>query len=130
MLGIVSVPAQTLPTGANNPSFPQLDAKAQEIKNQIIKIGQNNDITIFGRNSRVFHGSILEIKDDAVSLNEIDQKVVVEIKYRDIKKVLNGYGFGRNRSGRQTSIRKNIILTVGLIGLLLFPIILLANSKD
>ncbi|CAN5686455.1 hypothetical protein BH18ACI1_BH18ACI1_05870 [soil metagenome] len=32
MLGIVSVPAQTLPTGANNPSFPQLDAKLRKLK--------------------------------------------------------------------------------------------------
>ncbi len=131
MLGIVPVSAQTLPTGANNPSFPQLDAKVQEIKNQIIKIGQNNDITIFGRKDRIFHGSVLEIKDESVSINEIDQKVIVEIKYQDIKKIRNDYGFGRSRTGRQRSTRKNIIAIVALVGIaVVLPFILVASAKD
>ncbi len=85
MLGIVSTPAQALPNKADD-SSPQLDAKAQEIKDQITKIGLRGDITIIGNNRREFYGSILKIEDESVSINEIDQKVIVEIKYRDIKK--------------------------------------------
>ncbi len=80
MLGIVSAPAQTVPGNANN-SSQQLGAKAQEIKDQITKIGAGGDITIIGNNRREFYGSILKIEDESVSINEIDQKVIVEIKY-------------------------------------------------
>jgi hypothetical protein len=130
MLGIVSVPAQTLPNNTNNPSFPQLEAKAQEIKNQIIKIGQNNDITIIGKNRREFYGSVLEIKDDSVSINEIDQKAMVEIKYQNIKKVRKGYRSAKTASGKRVSRVRSIIPLAVVIGSLLLPFILLANAKD
>ena len=129
MLNIVSIPAQTLPPGNNN-SSSQLDAKAQEIKNRIINIGQNNDITIIGKNKREFYGSVLEIKDDSVSINEIDQKVIVEIKYQEINKVRKGYGLAKNRFGNRIPTRRHLIATAAVLGLLALPIILLANSKD
>jgi hypothetical protein len=130
MLGIVSVPAQTQPSNPNNQSSPQLNVKAQEIKNQIIKIGQNNDITIIGKNGREFYGSVLEIKDESVSINEIDQKAIVEIKYQNIKKVRSGYRSARIASGKRVSRVRSIIPLAVIAGSLLLPIILLANAKD
>jgi hypothetical protein len=129
MLGIVSSTAQTSPNSASN-SSQQLDAKIQEIKDQVTKIGVGGDITIIGNNRREFYGSILKIEDETVSINEIDQKVIVEIKYRDIKKVRKDYGTAKNRFGNRIRPRKQIIALVIVGALLVFPIILLANSKD
>jgi hypothetical protein len=129
MLGIVSTPAQTLPNNANN-SSQQLDAKAQEIKNQITKIGLGGDITIIGNNRREFYGSLLEIKDESVSINEIDQKAIVEIKYRDIKKVRKDYGSSKDRLGNRIRPRKHLIgLIIGAVAILI-PVILVASAKD
>lgn len=129
MLGIVSAPAQTVPGNANN-SSQQLDAKAQEIKDQITKIGARGDITIIGNNRREFYGSILKIEDESVSINEIDQKVIVEIKYRDIKKVRKDYGSSKNRFGNRIRPRKHIIgLIIGAAAILI-PVILIASAKD
>lgn len=81
LLGIVPTAAQT-----NNQSSATLDANTQAVKNQIAQIGERSDITIIGKNKREFYGSIREIKDESVSINEIDQNAIVEIKYQDIKK--------------------------------------------
>ncbi len=130
MLGIVSTSAQTVPSDVDNSSSSQLDAKAQEIKNQIIKIGLKNDIMIIGKNKREFYGSVLEIKDNSVSVKEIDQKVNIEINYQQIKKVRKGYGSSKNRFGNRIPTRTTVIATAVIAGLLLFPIILLATAKD
>lgn len=130
MLGVVSISAQTQPGDANNRANSQTDVKAQEVKNQIIKIGQNNNITIIGKNGREFYGSVLEIKDDTVSINEIDQNAVVEIQYANIKKVRKGYRSAKIASGKRVSRVRSIIPLAVVIGSLLLPIILLANAKD
>ncbi len=129
MLGIVSSPAQTSPNKADD-SSPQIDAKAQEIKDQITKIGLRGDITIIGNNRREFYGSILKIEDESVSIDEIDQKVIVEIKYRDIKKVRKDYGSAKNRFGNRIRPRKRLIGIIIASAALLIPIIILANAKD
>jgi len=129
MFGIVSTPAQTLPNNASN-SSQQLDTKAQEIKNQITKIGLGGDITIIGNNRREFYGSVLEIKDESVSINEIDQKVIVEIKYRDIRKVRKDYGSSKDRLGNRIRPRKHLIgLIIGAAAILI-PVILVVSAKD
>ncbi len=126
---IVTVPAQTSADKTNN-SSQQLDAKVQEIKNQVTKIGVGGDITIIGNNRREFYGSILKIEDETVSINEIDQKVIVKIKYQDIKKVRKDYGTARNRFGNRIRPRRQIIALAIVGALLAIPIIILANAKD
>ena len=129
-LNIIPISAQTLPNKTDAAPSSQLDEKAREIKNQIIKIGEKNDITIIGKNKREFYGSVLEIKDTSVSIKEIDQKVIVEINYQQIKKVRKGYGSSKNRFGNRIPTRTTVIATAVIAGLLILPIILLATAKD
>lgn len=125
LLGVVPTAAQT-----NNQSSATLDEGAQGVKNQIVQIGERGDITIVGKNKREFYGSVREIKDESVSIDEIDQNAIVEIKYQDIKKIRKGYGSSKNRFGNRIPTHRNIIAIAALTGLILLPIILLANAKD
>ena len=129
MFGTASLAAQSSPNNTTN-SSQQLDTQARAVKNQVIKIGQGSDITIIGKNNREFYGSIREIKDDSVSINEIDQKGVIEIKYTDIKKVRKDYESARAINGNRIRPRKHLIgILVGAAAILI-PIIILASSKD
>lgn len=126
MLGIVSVPAQTLP---NNPTS-QLDAKAQKNKDKVTKIGQGNDITIIKKNGKEFYGSVTSIESNLVLISEIDHEEIIEIRYQEIKKVRKGYGVSRNRFGNRIPTGRNAAALIVLSGLMILPFILLAASKD
>ena len=130
MFGIFSVSAQEIPKDSGDSVSLQLDEKAQEIKNQVVKIGEKNDITIIGKNNQSYYGSVLEIKDDSVSINEIDKNVITEVNYKQIKKVRKGYGNAKNRSGNRKSNRRNILAFAGLAAVILIPVIFLAAAKD
>ncbi len=129
MLNIVSVPAQTLPENPNKASR-QLDAKAQEIKDKVTKIGQGNDITLIMKNGQQFYGSVTSIESDLVLISEVDQRRLIEVGYWEIRKVRKGYGVSRNRFGNRIPTGRNATALIILSGLLILPFILLAASKD
>lgn len=107
-----------------------LDAKAQEIKDKITKIGVGNDITIIDKDGNEFYGSVREIGASSVSINEVDQKVKVEINYVRIKKIHKDYGATRGYGGRRISTRRNLIGLAIAAAALLVPIVIVATSKD
>lgn len=127
LFGVISATAQT-PTGE---AAEQLDAKAQEAKNKIVKIGVGNDITIVDKDGNEFYGSVKEIGASSVSINEVDQKVKVEINYVRIKKVRKDYGATRGYNGKRFSPRRSFIgLAIGAAVIIIIPAIILATAKD
>lgn len=121
MLGFISASAQTLP---GDPSI-SLDAQSQKIKDKVEKIGLGSNITVVVKGGGKFHGAVANIGDESILVDEVDQKVRVEIKYSEIKKVADGYGpiaLGGGRSTIRKRFIRTIIATSAIIGI---PLIIL-----
>jgi hypothetical protein len=113
-----------------NITSAQLAADAQKMKEEVVKIGQGNDITIVRRDGQEFYGTISKIEDDFVSISEVDLKAKIEIDYQQIKKVSKGYGHKKAWNGKRIPPRKYAIgLIIGAAAILI-PIILVASAKD
>jgi hypothetical protein len=104
--------------------------ETKRIKERILKIGPGNDVTIVRRDGREFYGRIESIGDDGVSIYEVDLKVKVEISFDQIKNVSKGYGSTRAWNGKRIPPKKRLIGLIIGIGVLILPVILIANGKD
>jgi hypothetical protein len=61
---------------------------------------------------------------------EVDLKAKIEIKYEQIKKASKGYGSTRAWNGKRIPPKKRLIGLIIGIGVLILPVILIANGKD
>lgn len=128
-ISVFAISAQTPSETPNNQS-QRIDAQVQKLKNQIEKIGRGNDVTIITTDGKRHYGSILNIEDDLVFINDVDRNETVEIKYRTIQKVRKNYGVNRDLNGNRIAPRKNLFGILIASAAILIPIIILAASKD
>lgn len=123
----ILVSAQT-PTEAAKNQKAKSEAQIQKIKKQIEKIGRGNDITIITTDNKYYYGSILNIEDDLVFINDVDRNDTAEIKYNTIKKVRKNYGVNRDLNGRRIPPKKNLRgILIGTAAIAI-PIILVITS--
>jgi hypothetical protein len=101
-----------IPVG-RSPASVKLEAETKKVKEKIEKIGKGNKITIVKRDGKEFYGSVLDIGENTVRIDEVDLKVAVEIDYQQIKKVSEGYGSGKTISGKRHSTRRTLV-TIGI----------------
>jgi hypothetical protein len=104
--------------------------ETKNVKERILKIGRGNDVTIVRRDGREFYGRIESIEDDHVSIYEVDLKAKIEINDEQIKKASKGYGSTRAWNGKRIPPKKRLIGLIIGIGVLILPVILIANGKD
>jgi hypothetical protein len=73
----------------NNPaSAPQI----QRVKNQVLKIGVGEDITVILFSGVEYYGAISKIEPDSFEIKEVDLRQTVAIAYADVQGVEKGYG--------------------------------------
>ena len=92
-----------------NPQSSQPNVQAQKIKDQILKIGIANELTITPRLGKKHHGTIVKIEEDHFEMVEVDLKQIIKINYSDLKKVRKGYG-QKNMFGKRISPQTNVIV--------------------
>ncbi|MGH9753797.1 MAG: hypothetical protein ACREA2_13540 [Blastocatellia bacterium] len=99
----------------NNPaSAPQI----QRVKNQVLKIGVGEDITVILFSGVEYYGAISKIEPDSFEIKEVDLRQMVAIAYADVKKVEKGYGEMNSSTGKRQKISNSrsflVLVVVGV----------------
>jgi hypothetical protein len=102
------------------------EAKARE---NVSKIGLHGDITVYMPDGQEYYGAVSRIGTDDFSVDEVDQRREVTLKYSDVKKVRSGYGSGRAINGRRIHPTKRLWVMVAVVGGLL-TLVLVAVASD
>ena len=63
-------------------------------------------------------GTFLSSSDESFVFYDVDRKANVTLKYRDVKKIKDGYGGYNSVRGRHTDHTKAIVITLGVVGAL------------
>jgi hypothetical protein len=124
------VPVLQAQTPQKSEAEIKLATETKQVKERIVKIGLGQDVTIVRRDRQEFYGRIERIEDELVVIYEVDLKANLEIHFEQIKKVSKGYGNSRAWNGKRIPPKKHMIGLIIGIGVLILPIILIANSKD
>jgi hypothetical protein len=124
------VPLLQAQTPPKSDAASKLAEETKKVKERILKISRGNDVTIVRRDGREFYGRIESLEDDRVSIYEVDLKAKIEIYFEEIKKVSKGYGSTRAWNGKRIPPKKRLIGLIIGIGVLILPVILIANGKD
>ena len=66
---------------------------------------------------------------DDFSVDQVDQRREVALRYSDVKKVRSGYGTGRAINGRRIHLRKRLWVMVAVVGGLL-TLVFVAVASD
>jgi uncharacterized membrane protein YeaQ/YmgE (transglycosylase-associated protein family) len=104
--------------------------QADKIHRQVDKIGVLGNITVSVAGAE-YYGSINRIDANDFSINEVDQRREITLRYSDVKRVRAGYGTTRSISGRRIHPRTRLIVAVAVIGgLLLLAIVAVAADKS
>jgi hypothetical protein len=66
-------------------------SQPDKIRQQISKIGVQGNITVYMPSGQEFYGSVSRIDADDFSVDEVDQRREVTLRYGDVKNVRSGY---------------------------------------
>ena len=106
-------------------------AQPDKIRQQISKIGVQGHITVYMTNGQEFYGSVSRIGADDFSVDEVDQRREVTLRYNDVKKVRGGYGTGRAINGKRIHPTKRLWVMVAVVGgLLTLVFVAVASDKS
>ena len=106
-------------------------AQTDKIRQQISKIGIQGNITVYVSNGQEFYGSVSRIGTDDFSVDEVDQRREVRLRYDDVKKVRGGYGTGRAINGKRIHPKKRLWVMVAVVGgLLTLVFVAVASDKS
>jgi hypothetical protein len=106
-------------------------APSDKIRQQVGKIGNLNNVTVSMRDGHQYYGLITQVGQEEFSVNEVDLKREMTRRYRDVKKVRQGYGTTRNIYGQRIHPRTKLIVTVAVIGgLLVLVFVAVATDKS
>ncbi len=75
-------------------------AQAAKIRQQVGKIGVLGNVTVSIVNGPEYYGSISRIGADDFSINEVDQRREIVVRYSEVRRVREGYGTTRNIRGQ------------------------------
>src|SRR5260370_16085347 len=93
--------------------------QAAKIRQQVGKIGVLGNVTVSIVNGPEYHGSISRIGADDFSINEVDQRREIVVRYSEVRRVREGYGTTRNIRGQRIHPRTKLIVTLAVVGGLL-----------
>ena len=117
--------------GKSAPAFCQspqnIPSQAQNVKDQVQKIGIAKKVTVILLSGKEYYGAISKIEPDSFEIAEVDLKQKMAFDYKDVKKVRKGYG-GRGFGGRRVNPRNSLIAGIAVVGLLFGIVILTATQ--
>src|ERR1035437_3101491 len=90
---------------------PQTD----KIRQQVGRVGVLGNVTVSLIGGPEYYGSVSRIGAEDFSINEVDQRREIAIRYADVGRVRQGYGTTRNIRGH--GIRPRTELIVSLAGI-------------
>lgn len=106
-------------------------AQADKIRQQVGKIGVLGKITVDVKGGAEYYGSVSRIGADDFSVNEVDQRREITLRYSEVKKVRADYGTARNIYGRRIHPRTRLIVMLAVVGgLLALVFIAVASDKS
>jgi len=106
-----------------------LSSHAAKIKTRVAQVAPADDITVIMLHGPSYHGSFRSAEDTTFSLEDVDEKRLVILRYEDVKKVQNGYGGYNSITRRHVNPVRNRVLGV-LILTALIVIVVVAVSND
>src|SRR4051812_10222945 len=104
-------------------------AQADKIHSQVDKIGVLGNVTVSTVGGAEYYGSVNRIGMDDFSINEVDQRREITLRYREVKRVREGYGTTRNIRGRRIHPHTRLIVSAAVIGGLL-ALVFIAVAAD
>jgi hypothetical protein len=112
--------ANSAPAYCQSPqNNPASSSRIQRVKDQVHKIGLDEDVTVILFSGVEYYGEIRKIQDDSFEIDEIDLKQMVTIAYADAQKVEKGYGRMNSSTGkRQKGLKSRswLIWTIASVG--------------
>ncbi len=103
--------------------------QAAKIRQQVGRIGVLGNITVSIAGGPEYYGSISRIGADDFSVNEVDQRREIVIRYSEVRRVREGYGATRNIRGQRIHPRTKLIVTLAVVGGLL-AVVFIAVASD
>jgi hypothetical protein len=106
-------------------------AQADKIREQVGKIGVLGNITVNLRSGPEYYGSVSRIDTDDFSINEVDQRREITLRFSEVKRVRAGYGSTRNIRGARIHPRTRWIVMLAVVGgLLTLVFVAVASDKS
>ena len=100
-----------------------------KVRNDIDKIGLQGNITVYMPTGQEYYGSVSRIGASDFSVDEVDQRREVTLRYGEVKNVRSGYGNGRAINGKRIHPRKRLWVMVAVVGGLL-TVVFVAVASD
>ncbi len=105
-------------------------ARAEKVRQAVEKIGTLGQITVYMPDGREFYGTVTRTSATAFSVNEVDQRREITLRYDEVKKVRGGYGTGgRTITRKRVHPRTKLIVTLAVVGGLLL-LVFVAVASD
>lgn len=105
--------------------------QANNIHQQVGRIGVLGKITVRTKSGPEYYGSVSRIGSDDFAVNEVDQLREITLRYSEVNRVRAGYGTTRNIYGRRIHPHTKLIVTLALVGgLLVVVFIAVATDKS
>ena len=107
-----------------------LAQNAAQVREKLGKIGVFNDVTVILPDGTEYYGAVRRIGEEDFTINEVDRKQVITLRFDAVKSVRAGYR-GRNFvTGKRVHLRRSRIVTLAVIGgLLLLVFVAVAHDK-
>jgi len=105
--------------------------QADKIRQQVGKIGVPGNITVDARGGPVYYGSVSRIGADDFSINEVDQRREITLRYSGVKRVRADYGTTRNIRGQRIHPHTGLVVMLAVVGgLLTLAFVAVASDKS
>jgi hypothetical protein len=95
-------------------------SQGEKVHAQVGKIGALGNITVYMPSGEQYYGTIRRIEAAAFTIDEVDQRREITLRYDEVKKVRNGYGTGHAINGKRIHPHTRLIVACAVIGGLLF----------
>jgi hypothetical protein len=112
-------------TGAAAGQNPQAD----QIRQRVGRIGVLGNVTVSVAGGPEYYGAVSRIGSDDFSINEVDQRREITLRYADVRRIREGYGATRNIRGQRIHPRTKLLVAVAVIGGLL-ALVFIALASD
>lgn len=115
-------PASASPAQLPNQPPSKVDQQAEKIKRKVQDLGVSARVTVILKNEQERYGSLAQIEDDSFQIVEVDQKQLMTISYKEVKKVRYDYGKPNPFNGKRWNPKWGLIATIALLGFMVIVI--------
>ena len=106
-------------------------APADKVRQDVGKIRLQGNITVYMPSGQEYYGSVSRIGADDFSVDDVDQRREITLRYVEVKKVRSGYGTGRAINGKRIHPRKRLLVMLAVVGgLLTLVFVAVASDKS